>query len=105
MLQRRFLSAGFVISIFIAIIGGVVVLAARQYQSHDETRLSAAQGVSNTGLSPAVSRFRNLSLQPEAAKLSRRLGQRFVGSESDVSVLIGEVITGETRVPVRVVRR
>jgi hypothetical protein len=58
-----------------------------------------------TGPARATSRFRNLSLQPEAGKLSMRLGQRFIGSESDVSVLIGEVTTGENRFPLRVVRK
>ncbi|HEX6045020.1 MAG TPA: hypothetical protein VFZ22_11065, partial [Pyrinomonadaceae bacterium] len=36
--------------------------------------------------------------------MSKRLGQRFIGSGSDVSVLIGEIATGETRMPLRVVR-
>ncbi len=48
---------------------------------------------------------RNLSLQPEAFKLSRRLGQRFIGSRREVSVLIGTLIRGGEQQPVVMTRR
>ncbi len=48
---------------------------------------------------------RNLALQPEAFKLSRRLGERFIASQSEVSVLIGEVSTDSGRYPIQITRR
>lgn len=88
----------------LVVIGGLVVLGARK-ETEVQALPSPAQRTANHGPARAVSGYRNLSLQPEAAKLSARMGQRFIGSDSDVSVLIGEVSSSETRVPVRVVRR
>jgi len=45
---------------------------------------------------------RNLALQPEAAKLSRKLGKRFAGSK--VSSLIGELTANNQQFSVQVVR-
>ena len=107
MFRNLFIRTSFVISaIFVLILVTVAVFAVRE------------NAASNSGLGPplqaansaasrrptSASNPRNLALQPEAAKLSRRLGQRFIGGDSGVSVLIGEVITREKRVPVRVVR-
>ena len=103
MFVRRFLTVWIAASVFlVVVVGGLVALAARQ-NAYD-IQLPQRE-LLTTGPSRATSRFRNLSLQPEAAKLSRRLGQRFIGSESDVSVLIGEVTTGDTRFPLRIVRK
>ena len=46
---------------------------------------------------------RNLALQPEAAKLSRKLGKRFAGSK--VSSLLGELTVNNQRFSVQIVRR
>ena len=88
--------------LLVVIIGGLASLAARR-DGHDVQ--PPPRESLTTGPTRATSRFRNLSLQPEAAKLSKRLGQRFIGSESGASILIGEVTTGDTRVPVRMVRQ
>ncbi len=48
---------------------------------------------------------RNLALQPEAFKLSRRLGERFIASPHEVSVLIGEVTTESGSYPIEMTRR
>ena len=48
---------------------------------------------------------RNLALQPEAFKLSRRLGRRFVTSDQEVSVATGELVTGTDSQPVHLTRR
>jgi len=48
---------------------------------------------------------RNLSLQPEALKLSRMLGQRFTSSRREVSVLVGTLIIGPDRQPIRIQRQ
>lgn len=91
MLYRRSLSIRFLIpALLVGAIGVFAVLAARK-----DTAEPAR----------ATPGYRNLSLQPEAARLSTRLGRRFTGSDSDVSVMIGEVVTNETRTPVRVIRR
>ncbi|HEX7772302.1 MAG TPA: hypothetical protein VF435_07755, partial [Pyrinomonadaceae bacterium] len=49
--------------------------------------------------------MRNLSLQPEAFKLSRRLGNRFMSSRQTSSTLAGTLITGTQQQEVNVVRR
>jgi hypothetical protein len=54
------------------------------------------------GKRPAV---RNLSLQPEALKLSRNLGQRFMKSRREVSVLSGTLVSGTNRQPIRIQRQ
>jgi hypothetical protein len=46
---------------------------------------------------------RNLALQPEAAKLSRKLGKRFSGSGA--SILIGDLVANNQVSPVQIVRR
>lgn len=51
---------------------------------------------------PAV---RNLSLQPEAFKLGRRLGKRFMSSRREVSVMTGTLTTGTERQPIQIMRR
>lgn len=102
---RRFLAFRFLLpALLVVVVGGLAVLAARK-DADVQPPTSPAQAAAKIGPARAVSRHRNLSLQPEAAKLSSRLGQRFIGSDSEVSVMIGEVITNETRMPVRVIRR
>jgi hypothetical protein len=49
--------------------------------------------------------MRNLSLQPEAFKLSRRLGNRFASSRQTSSTLAGTLITGTLQRDVNVLRR
>src|SRR5687768_505349 len=104
MFLHRSLSTWLVTSLLlVVVIGGLAALAARD-NGYDIQPLQQPQSLTN-GPARATSRFRNLSLQPEAAKLSVRLGQRFIGSESGVSVLIGEITAADLRVPVRIVRR
>ena len=100
MFIRRALNRWLVPSVlFVVVVGALAAVAARRNGSDvpQQPEPSTAAPRSRSG-------FRNLSLQPEAGKLSKRLGQRFIGSASGVSVLIGEVTTGETRMPLRVVR-
>lgn len=52
-----------------------------------------------------TAKVRNLSLQPEAFKLSRRLGNRFAASRQTSSTLAGTLITGTQQQDVNVVRR
>lgn len=54
---------------------------------------------------PRTGKLRNLSLQPEAFKLSRRLGNRFTSSRQASSTLAGTLITGTLKQEVNVVRR
>ena len=105
MFYRRSIPLRFLIpALLVVVIGGLGVLAARKEADVEALRLPALEHT-NARPARAVSRYRNLSLQPEAAKLSTRLGQRFIASDSDLAVLIGEVVTNETRVPMRVIRR
>ena len=48
---------------------------------------------------------RNLSLQPEALKLSRRLGNRFRATGRDSSVISGNLISGANQQPVNIMRQ
>ena len=50
-------------------------------------------------------KMRNLSLQPEAFKLSRRLGNRFASFRQTSSTLAGTLITGTLQQDLNVVRR
>ena len=105
MFVRRSLIVWLVTSVLLVVaVCGLAALAARRNRYDIHSHQFQQRELLTTGPG-STSRFRNLSFQPEAAKLSKRLGQRFIGSESDVSVLIGEVTTGETRIPLRVVRK
>ena len=55
--------------------------------------------------SPASTKPRNLSLQPEAFKMSRRLGSRFMPSRQSMSTMIGILITGTAQQDINVTRR
>jgi len=48
---------------------------------------------------------RNLSLQPEALRVSRLLGKRFESSSPRTSILIGNLTIGESRLPLVISRR
>jgi hypothetical protein len=73
--------------------------------------LPSAGAIDSGALSPQseraeqTARGRNLSLQPEAFNLSRRLGKRFSPNKRAQSVLVGTLIVGAERQVVRVVRR
>jgi hypothetical protein len=56
--------------LLVVLVGGLAALAARQ--NAYEIQPPQQRELSTTGPSQATSRFRNLSLQPEAAKLSKR---------------------------------
>ena len=60
---------------------------------------------SQTPVETRTGKMRNLSLQPEAFKLSRRLGNRFAPSRQTSSTLVGTLITGTVQQDVNVVRR
>jgi hypothetical protein len=47
----------------------------------------------------------NLSLQPEAFRLARRLGRRFTNARQEVSILNGTLMTAGERLPVQIIRR
>jgi len=98
--------------VILTLAGGLVILAAR-------TRATSAKEVGNQWTSvesktlpPAPAVFqgsrrvsRNLSLQPEAFKLSRRLGRRFESLSRPVSVVSGMLITDSERQPIQIARR
>jgi hypothetical protein len=60
---------------------------------------------SQTPVQTRTGKMRNLSLQPEAFKLSRRLGNRFASFRQTSSTLAGTLITGTLQQDVNVVRR
>ncbi len=53
----------------------------------------------------AANRPRNLALQPEALKLSRRLGGRFASDRRQISTLMGTLAIGSDQKTVTVIRR
>lgn len=46
-----------------------------------------------------------LSLEPEAERLSRRLGRRFLATGREASVLVGTLVVDGERMPIRILRR
>ena len=70
--------------------------------------LGSARSNVSTAQNPIQTRtgkVRNLSLQPEAFKLSRQLGNRFASSRQTSSTLAGTLISGTLQQEVNVVRR
>ncbi|HKY29699.1 MAG TPA: hypothetical protein VJM12_17295, partial [Pyrinomonadaceae bacterium] len=95
------------IVILLAAVSAVVLVAAHTrvaensrldpvLKSSDATSESQSQG---------VQRHRNISFQPEAFKLSRRLGRRFANSGRAVSSLVGTLTVGTETQAVTIVRR
>jgi len=70
--------------------------------SRASTQLIASQGPVQTQTTPI---FRNLSLQPEAVRINRRLGNRFKSSRGAESTLVGKLTVGTNQQPVTIVRR
>ena len=95
--QKRIFWPGLLI--ILATAGALGLLAAK-------TRPRINAGTQRTA-SPTVKRSttRNLSLQPEAFKLSRNLGQRFTSSRREVSLLSGTLTIGADRQPIRIQRQ
>lgn len=60
---------------------------------------------SQTLVQRRTGKMRNLSLQPEALKLSRRLGSRFASSRQTSSTLAGTLVTGTLQQEVNVIRK
>lgn len=79
-------------TLLVAGIGALGALAARKYAAAPRDQ-NERRAVDLVPIDPksGPSRFRNLGMQPEAAKLARRLGQRFTASQSEVSLLIGDL--------------
>jgi hypothetical protein len=81
----------------------LVTFTARAWRA--KTSSTTKQDASAAQPTPARGRSQNrLALQPEADKLRRRLGQRFLAPGREVSTLIGAVTLGADRQPVRIVR-
>ena len=96
----------------ILMLSGVAVFSAmfalsyaRSRRSKDVSLLPNARSQSQTnGVKPSSKSMQNLALQPEALKLSRRLGQRFTGQDG-TSVIIGTLKINGERQPVQLTRR
>ncbi len=97
---KRTLWAALLIAVIVT--GGLALAGAR---TKGRSRRDAATRVSPPPSSPAVTqdhsrqnaKGRNLSLSPEAFKMSRRLGQRFSTRKGDKSMLVGTLIMGSER--------
>ncbi|MGH9905032.1 MAG: hypothetical protein ACRD8U_05530 [Pyrinomonadaceae bacterium] len=90
-----------------AALGAVVVVVAYTRAATTDRGLSPSSPAlkeAATIQSQSGPRFRNLSLQPEAFKLSRRLGGRF-GAKAEVSVIAGTLRIGQQRELVQITRR
>lgn len=100
--QKRILWPGLLV--ILAAAGALGLLVARTWAKPAGNRPAM---LTQRPASPAIKRVtkRNLSLQPEALKLSRNLGQRFTNSRSEVSVLIGTLVVGTDRQPIRIQRQ
>jgi hypothetical protein len=87
----------------VAILGALAFVAGRTRRSAEFKEKKSAlpgserrwvQGRSTRGATP---RPRNLSLQPEAFNMGRRLGQRFSPGKRERSILVGTVAIGSER--------
>jgi len=102
-LSRRH-SAKFALALLVAV-GAIslVTFTARAWRNKNGS--AARQDVAAAQLNSVRGRWQNrLALQPEANKLRRRLGQRFLAPGREVSLLIGTVTLGADRQTVRIVR-
>lgn len=86
---------------------GVLLVAYTRTAMSLRSRANSSVPVLENGVmmqSQRGSKFRNLSLQPEAFKLSRMLGQRFASANREVSVIAGTLLIGQQQQLVQIVR-
>lgn len=81
-------------------VGALIISPASSERQIDNA--SPPSAATQTG---TAQRVRNLSLQPEAFKLSRRLGHRFKPSRQSFSTITGTLTVGTSRQTVTVLRR
>jgi len=87
---------------------GFVAERARTRSAHASSTAPARTNVSSQGdVAPAISArpTRNLSLQPAAFNVGRRLGQRFGTNRLEQSILIGTLTIGNNQENVQLVRQ
>ncbi|MCI0391523.1 MAG: hypothetical protein MOB07_22500 [Acidobacteria bacterium] len=96
--------AKFALASLIAVVAiALVTFTTRAWRA--KTISTTKHGVTAVQPTPARGRLQNrLALQPEADKLRRRLGQRFLAPGREVSTLIGTLNLGADRQTVRIVR-
>ena len=99
-MSRKFRT--FVLCIVVAV---VLAGTASAYLITRAARGSAAPSTQNLAPPPNTRGPRNLSLHPEAAGVSRRLGKRFHPSSRAVSSSLGSLTIAGTQQPITVVRR
>lgn len=96
------------ISLLTVALTGTLVLMAASARSNRKPIASPPPGESSpeTQGKPGTvgKRARNLSLQPEAFNMSRRLGQRFSPGKREISVLVGTLTIGSERRTVQTIR-
>ncbi len=97
--------------LFIAVLIGTAVIAAavRAYNHATPDRVAVKRPSMSLPLFQNVSQqrgryFSRLSHQPEAERLRRSLGQRFLTSGRERAILIGTLTVGADQSPVRIVR-
>lgn len=108
--QKRIFWPGLLIIVAATSVVGLLAARTRGKSAGNESARLAETKTNNGTQRPATpvgkrQATRNLSLQPEAFKLSRNLGQRFISARREVSVLIGTLITGTERQLIRIQRQ
>ena len=85
-------------SIILLAVGAAVLLLARTGSSQTLT-------INLNPQPPGPGKLRNLSLQPEAFRMSRRLGKRFLTSSESSSSIVGSLTTGGVERAINITRR
>ncbi len=93
------LGAAVLVTLFIALTLATAVSRARSMGTHE---LAEPQAASEPSTSATT---RNLVLQPQAAKLARRVGKRFIGSRRQISVMNGTLTMNGGQQAVTITRR
>jgi hypothetical protein len=91
----------------VAVAGGLLALAARTRATAVGNGPTAVSRNTNQRPGPPERKRaqpRNLALQPEALKLSRKVGERFASNRREVSVMIGTLTIGREHQQIRIQR-
>ncbi len=107
--QKRMLWTALLVILATSGVLGSRALRTRANSAAKESPASAASDT-NSELQPiampsGTRSVRNLSMQPEAFKMSRILGQRFLSSRREVSVMNGTLTIGTERQHIQIYRR
>lgn len=97
-MSKSFVAGGVCLAVVVAVMSVVVLITRASHDSSVRTSAVSPPRAANKG-------HRNLSLQPEAARVARQLGKRFGSASQSVTALSGQLLVGGNQQALALTRR